>query len=127
MPSSIRPAGASFGGGGRDNGFEPDSGRPFWIHDSSSSISWTSESRFCLRDSLDLGGLILLGFLRFVSQGFMERCQAVAAAVYSVEDDDDKRRPSVLGFLVKTPPREVFSYSTALAFTLSPLVGEPRN
>lgn len=50
-----------------------------------------------------------------------------SSGCYSVEDDDDKRRPSVLGFLVKTPPREVFSYSSALAFTLSPLVGEPRN
>ena len=65
---SILPMGALEGGGASDRGLEPESGLPNSIHDSRSSISWSSVRRFCLTNcrfwGLELGLRILgLGFL----------------------------------------------------------------
>lgn len=59
--SPRRPTGESEGKAGRDMGLEPQSG--FWdsIHEFRSSISWSSERSFCLREHFDLGFLIAAG------------------------------------------------------------------
>lgn len=57
-PSGSLPIGDFFGGGERESGLEPESGLHDSIHDSRSSISWTSVRRFCSLNFLDFGCLI---------------------------------------------------------------------
>lgn len=59
VPSGSLPMADLGGGGERESGLEPESGLPDSIHDSRSSISWTSERRFWTLNFLDFGLLIV--------------------------------------------------------------------